>query len=908
MKKLRLLKTARTMVLAALLSVMPALGQTDETATRESAAGPIASQVLEKIMAARDRTPLGMYPPGYLKRLEELGDNPVWVSELTPEKTLLSRSPMRDGPQQDDAGPTTPMYHVVDLGTLGNDSFAYAINNDGQVVGYFLTNHLEHAFLHSSGSMQDILGGGIHKAFGINNHGQIVGFSGSGNFQHAFSYLNGSIQDLGTLGGLSIALGVSDNGQVVGYSSINGGWVHAFLCSSNVMQDLNPPSSIGSTAFAINNNGQVVGEFYITNNMNTHAVVYSNGLIRDLGTLGGNNSQGLAINDIGQVIGTADTSNGLSHAFLCPNDTMQDLGTLGGPVSYALAINNNGQIVGSSVTNNGGDLRAFFYWNGVMHNLNDLIAPTDSGWILQSAQGINDNGQIVGYGINGNGQNRAFRLDPILPGSVEAISNAVPIWPTYGSVTAEADKDHLIVVTHGFIDTTPEEATAWVDTMTNALVQYLNLQGMTNWQVVGYKWTGKAQGYLGELLTGKILENAKEEGQKFGASLTNHPWSHIHFIAHSAGANLIHTASQVVTNGLPGCTIHCTFLDPFVGVTTWNKYYYGEAANWSDCYLSSDWLTGGKIIRATDSALSHAYNADVTQLHQVADGPVFCSLSGDVSPSCHQAIASHGWPVDFYQNTITGNVTSGYDGFGFPLSMEGGNWDFATISYAKGGWTNLVATDADCMQLNGTVVASSSSPYLSNPSSITKGAVTVSGGGVGLVTASPSWIATFVTLTNPANALVFDSYFTSTNGARGLFTVFMDGNPIGLMDETAVASGLQNYTFSFPQTSANTTHVLGFRLDPYTNTQSSVILTNIALVQVGVSQPFSLSMTTNTFGGLRVLRLTGQAGFNYTVQASSNLLNWDPIALLVNTNGIVDFVDYGSTNYSKRFYRAVAPF
>ena len=101
--------------------------------------------------------------------------------------------------------------------------------------------------------------------------------------------------------------------------------------------------------------------------------------------------------------------------------------------------------------------------------------------------------------------------------------------------------------------------------------------------------------------------------------------------------------------------------------------------------------------------------------------------------------------------------------------------------------------------------------------------------------------------------------------------------------------------------------MLGFRLDPFTNIQSSVTVTNVMLKQVGVSQPFSLSVVTNSSNGL-VYQLTGEAGFEYTVQASTNLVDWTEIATLANTNGIVRFFDQTATNAPMKFYRGVAPY
>ena len=105
---------------------------------------------------------------------------------------------------------------------------------------------------------------------------------------------------------------------------------------------------------------------------------------------------------------------------------MQDLGTLGGDESQAYAINSSGQIVGYSypVTNNY-SWHACIWQNGSIYDLNDYVV-SGSDWSLEYATAINDKGQIVGYGTNPQGQHHAFLLNPLPPGAVAAISNAVP--------------------------------------------------------------------------------------------------------------------------------------------------------------------------------------------------------------------------------------------------------------------------------------------------------------------------------------------------------------------------------------------------------------------------------------------------------------------------------------------------
>jgi len=144
--------------------------------------------------------------------------------------------------------------------------------------------------------------------------------------------------------------------------------------------------------------------------------------------------------------------------------------------------------------------------------------------------------------------------------------------------------------------------------------------------------------------------------------------------------------------------------------------------------------------------------------------------------------------------------------------------------------------------------------------------------------------------------ITFDAVFTSLGGAHGLLSVYWDTNMIGLLDESNVRAGSSHYTLSFPSAAANSYHVLGFHLDPFTATQSTITLTNIAVECSGVSQPFSLSITTNAGDGTLVYQLKGQPA-NYHVQASTDMIEWTNIAILANTSGTVLFADQGATNF-----------
>jgi probable HAF family extracellular repeat protein len=833
-----------------------------------------------------------------------------------------------------------PTYAVIDLGLLSSSqssssySQATGVNNAGQVTGFsnFTNNSgYTHAFVYSNGSMRDIgtlgsnqIAGGLSEAYAINDNGQVVGVAQGGATLDPFLYSNGLMQDIGNLGSTyngyaGQAYGINLQGQVVGYSyyPFSGQYQHAFLYSSGVMKDLGDLGGGYSTAYGINSGGQVVGSSY-TNSHIIHAFLYSNGTMKDIGTLGGDYSIAYGINDAGQIVGSSDSIvGGQTYAFVYANGSMQNIGNLGGTYAIAYGINDDGKVVGSGSINNGA-AHAFLYSNGSMYDLNSLLFNPSAGWTLQQANGINDAGQIVGYGINPAGKTRAFLLNPLPEGSVSAASTVQTSLPTYGSLPAPQEGKGLVFITHGWIYQPQEsiyipEATNLVESTSNAVVQYLANNGITDWQVCGYMWINGAD----TKFPWTALANAEGQGKMIGDQIVQGGWTHVHFIAHSAGAGMIQKATEEIraTSQIP-VTIHCTFLDAYDGVLGEKANEYGTGADWADSYFVRDIQ---QMAGLTGTILPNAYNVDVTALDP--NGYRLPWYEFPLLPfalACDELQSDHGWPNIFYSNSITGNLSilngSYYDGFGFPLSEEAGNWEFAMNQYPVGnglsyGSVKQLGPDDGCVlpYINPPLHISGAPPFgLVATIKSTTGTVQTSPGSAQVGTGSPVWLSTVITDTNALNYVSFDAQFTSAAGADGLLTVYWDADMIGEVDEAAVQPGIQHYNFAFPNTAPSTSHVLGFHVDPFTSTHSALVLTNIVTGAAGVSQPPTLAVSTNTSNGLLVYKLSGQPGY-YSVQSSGDFVNWTNIAILANTNGTVEFVDANSTNYPSRFYRAAVP-
>jgi len=348
----------------------------------------------------------------------------VLLAGLTLTTSLTAQESPQKGHQ--------PSYKVIDLGTLGG-TFALAggMNDWGLVVGASTLpgDTAEHAFFWRPGSMTDLgtLGGPDSFAtWPFNDWNQIAGgaetsepdpngedYCGWGTYLICLPFLwqRGVMTPLPLLGG--------NNGAA--YEINNWGVVAGEAETATAGSDCTPPQVLepqaafwskgkvhelptlaGDTAGAaivINDLGQIAGISGTCTNRALHAVFWQNGTVIDMGNLGGtgNNSPN-DINNRGQVVGYSNLSGDeTAHAFLWGKRSgMKDLGTLAGDFSSSGdGINNLGQVVGGSCDADG-NCRAYLWEKGVMTDLNTLIPPDSTLYLLEATGTINDLGEIAG--------------------------------------------------------------------------------------------------------------------------------------------------------------------------------------------------------------------------------------------------------------------------------------------------------------------------------------------------------------------------------------------------------------------------------------------------------------------------------------------------------------------------------
>jgi hypothetical protein len=301
----------------------------------------------------------------------------------------------------------------IDLGSLGDGSAAFAINNTEQIVGssqalYNGTLHPVHfaSAPTSLGTLGDPQRGEGGIAFATSDSGQIVGTSQG---LPVVFHLNASPTLLGPKPTLSpgqsgpygSAKAINDAGQIVGWyqpNAENSRWgyqPHAALFDGNNMpidlQAFMPEAEYYNTvsvALGINKSGQIVGYSSYGNHGATIFKVGEAPFYLGLGE----NSAACSINDHGQIVGTFRTAapSGIAHGFLYTAE--------GG-----LADINNLVVRGS----------AFFDITIGFNPFGDY----SSGFVVQSdfysGRLINNWGQIIALSNSGRNHWRSLLLNPV---------------------------------------------------------------------------------------------------------------------------------------------------------------------------------------------------------------------------------------------------------------------------------------------------------------------------------------------------------------------------------------------------------------------------------------------------------------------------------------------------------------
>jgi hypothetical protein len=102
---------------------------------------------------------------------------------------------------------------------------------------------------------------------------------------------------------------------------------------------------------------------------------------------------------------------------------------------------------------------------------------------------------------------------------------------------------------------------------------------------------------------------------------------------------------------------------------------------------------------------------------------------------------------------------------------------------------------------------------------------------------------------------------------------------------------------SITLTNAILANAQGLRVEPVSLLPGSLTITLALNARLG-----SIVLSTN---GLAQFQITGAAGREYIVQASTNLVNWTSIGTNTVSGGVINSVDSSAKSFAYRFYRVV---
>lgn len=376
----------------------------------------------------------------------------------------------------------------------------------------------------------------------------------------------------------------------------------------------------------------------------------------------------------------------------------------------------------------------------------------------------------------------------------------------------------LVFITHGW-NSTASDSDSWVNDMATNIGNEIKAASIAGklpsndfWTVWPKDWKNAASWPLFD--PSDAFSSAGKIGDALGQELAKKNYKHIHFIAHSAGSNMIQRAADYIKkNAIIKPVIHLTFLDAYDPAGSKSKL--GNNSDWAEQYVDMrplvfDWLD------TTDTNLSNSYNFDVTKLDTRND-PIL---------PWAKYTQWHGWPYVYYSQSTNPRLPN----IGFNLAQESGSFPVDQSpprkTWAMYNWEKYPAKDASKKILENykPVIFFPVDLMIVSPTGRVANSTIES---FVMTTGSPVWTSIQVEITEPTNVLSLAYEYLSTVKAQGVLTVFVDNQRVFEVDERFVPSPTNLESGIWVGDLALGKHVLSFRLDPYDGPQSAVQISNV---------------------------------------------------------------------------------
>jgi hypothetical protein len=193
------------------------------------------------------------------------------------------------------------------------------VNDRGQLSGSYLDG-AAHGFFWSRGAFTILTPPNTinTQAGQINNREQVAGFFRDTNRKrHGFVWDKGSFQIFNVpndhVTGGTLGWGINNKGDMVGSfidSSVNR---HGFLLRKGVFTVIDPPGSLDTLAWSINDDGVIVGQYFTDA---VHGFILKDGVYTTLDIPNGLNASPNTINNEGYIGGSYDDPTGATHGFI----------------------------------------------------------------------------------------------------------------------------------------------------------------------------------------------------------------------------------------------------------------------------------------------------------------------------------------------------------------------------------------------------------------------------------------------------------------------------------------------------------------------------------------------------------------------------------------------------------------
>ncbi len=193
---------------------------------------------------------------------------------------------------------------------------------------------------------------------------------------------------------------------------------------------------------------------------------------------------------------------------------------------------------------------------------------------------------------------RAMTKRQLLPVLLLALSCAPP--PTSeAQLPAASSRDVWLLIIHGSGDGPGRWATGMAEALRPRFAEPDRLE------VLAYDWHDAAVDKLSAAV------NGRREGRAIAEVIASRGLSHVHVIAHSAGAHVAHGLELAWSEQpAPRPTLHLTLLDPFLGEGLdfeWGRTRFGTKADFTEGLLNR-----GDGVPGTEVAVQAAHTFDVT--------------------------------------------------------------------------------------------------------------------------------------------------------------------------------------------------------------------------------------------------------------------------------------------------------